>query len=770
MPRNESHRAKRPKSLLTESSVRGTSAGVHFADLQLRPRGKGATVSDPAGAATVRVSSATSQTWPSIPVNAPEVTVGRLPTNTVAVEHASVSRNHLKITNRDGVIEIEDLDSRFGTFVNGARIRKCPLHVGDTVRIGSSPPYRFNGQSLECTPDGDGMTITLRDVMIERDGRRLIEGINFTIEADSFVGVLGPSGAGKSLMLGTLSSTIIPTAGSIEFDDGRKVAENLEYYRSKIGLVTQDDLVYVDLTVRENLEFAAVIRLPDFSPEERAKRVDHALKAVGLLEHQAKRVGVLSGGQRKRVSVAIELLLQPRLLLLDEPTSGLDPGMQATLMETLRGLARTGVTIVCTTHTLDTLNFFDRLIVLGLKEVSDGAPGQQHQRVANVVYYGPPAEMLPAFGVHTQMDLFDRLQRFSGASPAEREAQEQTTEQTRLRRRGQVISVPRPEPTKERLREQAEVVFKRAYYGLTRDRMSRFMAISQPLILAILVALSQANQLKVYSILFFTVVCSMWLGMTLTVREVVRERKLYIRDRIAGLHPDAYLVGKLAYAMLVVLVQNTLLWGVIRFIAPAMVRDNVAGNLRETSFLAGWFILILTGAGATLAGLVISTLARSERAAVTIMPLVLLPQVVLSRVVYGDIRKLWTDPSPYCAMLDFVKGKPLTGEPKAERDNREQLERLRALEIKVTGQSSIYVPPPRKEAAALGRGLNFLLSLPMLSRPAGGALDMLSAAEATSGMFWFEFFYLIILVSGYGGLVYWSFHKYEKTWNDIRSA
>lgn len=732
-------------------------------------------MSDPAVPSTVVVPQAGRPTWPPIPANLPQVTVGRLNTNNVVIEHVSVSRNHLKLTNTNGVVEIEDLDSRFGTFVNGARIKKCPLKPGDSVRIGNSPPYRFNGQVLECTPDGGGMTIALKDVMIERDGRRLIEGIDFTIEADSFVGVLGPSGAGKSLMLGTLSSTIIPTAGCIEFDDGRKVSENLEYYRSKIGLVTQDDLVYVDLTVRENLEFAAVIRLPELSPEDRAKRVDHALKAVGLLEHQAKRVGVLSGGQRKRVSVAIELLLQPRLLLLDEPTSGLDPGMQAMLMETLRALARTGVTIVCTTHTLDTLNFFDKLIVLGLKETSGSGPQQQGQRVANVVYYGPPAEMLPAFGVHTQMDLFEKLQRFSGESPAEREANEQAMAQaiepTRLRRRQQpLVSVPRPQPTRERMKEQAEVVFKRAYFGLTRDKMSKVMAISQPLILAVLVALSQANQLKVYSILFFTVVCSMWLGMTLTVREVVRERKLYIRDRIAGLHPDAYLIGKLAYALLVVVVQNSLLWFVIRFIAPMMVRDNVAQDLRETSFLMGWFILLLTGSGAALAGLIISTLAKSERAAVTIMPLVLLPQVVLSRVVYGDIRKQWTDPSPYCAMLDFVRGKPLTGEPKFEREQREQLQRMREMEIRARGQSTINVPAPRREAAALGRGLNFMLSLPMLSRPAGGALDMLSAQEATSGMFWFELFYLIILVSGYGTAVYWSFHKLEKTWNDIRSA
>src|SRR5207302_6811905 len=144
--------------------------------------------------------------------------------------------------------------------------KKVILRPGDSIRIGSSPPYRFDGESLDVSLEGAGMTIALKDVGITRDGRTLIEHINLTIPPDSFVGVLGPSGAGKSLMLGTLSSTMTPTTGSIEFDDGHDVASNLDYSRSKLGIVTQDDIVYTDLTVQENLDFAAEIRLPNMSP------------------------------------------------------------------------------------------------------------------------------------------------------------------------------------------------------------------------------------------------------------------------------------------------------------------------------------------------------------------------------------------------------------------------------------------------------------------------------------------------------------------------
>lgn len=714
--------------------------------------------------------------WPVIAVGK-NVTVGREDTNSIRIQHASISRKHLRLALLDGgQVEIEDLDSRFGTFVNGARIKKSLLKAGDTVRIGSSPPYRFNGTVLEAALDGSGMTIRLAGVGMVRDGRKLIEGINLTIPQDSFVGVLGPSGAGKSLMLGMLSSTMLPTTGTIEFDDGLPVADNLDYYRSKIGIVTQDDIVYTDLTVDENLSFAALIRLPHVTDAERGGRCASALEAVGLLEHRTKRVSVLSGGQRKRVSVAIELLLQPRLLLLDEPTSGLDPGMQARLMEMLRGLARRGVTVVCTTHTLDTLNFFDQLLVLGLKD-----------RVASVAYFGSPRELLPAFGVHTQMDLFDKLQQLGGSTPAEREAAAEPptddTGTTRRRSRRASIRIEKPPPGKELILEQAKVVFRRAYLGLTRDPVSKFMALAQPPILAMLVALSQANQMKSLAIIFFTAVCTIWLGMTLTVREIVRERKLYIRDRLAGLHPDAYLLGKVMYASAVVLVQGTIMWFIIRFIAPAMVREDVGNRISDTNMLMGWIIVLITGLGASLLGLLVSTLAKSERTAVTLLPLVLLPMVVLSRVTYGDIRKEWHDPSPYCSMLDFVTGKALGGGqdnpdlmPRTERENRANQKKLSEQSAQIKRFMPAFEPPaeppPFKEPGAFGRGMNFLISSPMLTRPSAAALDMLGAKddEASAGMVCFELFYLLVLVGGYGGLLYWLFHTYEKTWNDIRSA
>src|SRR5437588_5526795 len=189
----------------------------------------------------------------------------------------------------------------------------------------------------------------------------------------------------------------------------------------------------------------------------------------------------------------------------------------------IRGLSRRGVTVVCTTHTLDTLNFFDRLLVLGLKD-----------RIASVAYFGSPRELLPSFGVHTQMDLFDKLQSLSGQVPAEqRVAAEAEEEPSTIRKRPRPqIRAAAPPPGRERIFQQARVVFDRTMLGLKRDKMATFMALAQPPILAILTALAGIHQPKSIGVIFFLVVCAVWLGMTLTVREVVRERKLYIRDRV----------------------------------------------------------------------------------------------------------------------------------------------------------------------------------------------------------------------------------------------
>ncbi|MEE2035596.1 ABC transporter ATP-binding protein, partial [Rhodococcus chondri] len=174
------------------------------------------------------------------------------------------------------------------------------------------------------------------------NGKRLLDDVTFAASPGSLTAVIGPSGAGKSTIAKVVSGTTAPSDGVVEFD-GRSVHSDYQSLRSRIGLVPQDDVLHRQLTVRQALGYAAELRLPpDTDRADRDEVIEHVLSELHLTAHADTRVDRLSGGQRKRASVALELLTGPSLLILDEPTSGLDPALDRQIMTTLRRLADLG--------------------------------------------------------------------------------------------------------------------------------------------------------------------------------------------------------------------------------------------------------------------------------------------------------------------------------------------------------------------------------------------------------------------------------------------
>jgi hypothetical protein len=252
------------------------------------------------------------------------------------------------------------------------------------------------------------------------------------------------------------------------------------------------------------------------------------------------------------------------------------------------------------------------------------------------------------------------------------------------------------------------------------------------------------------------------------------------------------LLGKLAFAGCIVLVQGTVLWFLIKVLGGMFMRNpNASDALGRMSLIVGWVFVLLTGLGAAMLGLIVSTLSKSERAAVGLLPLILLPQVVLSRTLTAEAKKDWSDPSPYMPMSYFITGAPMSGPMKLELQkyqmDKSLWEQRNALRmqpqlLKKLQEAGFAIPEhepddPRvtSERGSLGRGLNFLLSTVMLTRPASAAIDMLGekpAAESGigAGTVFVEFLYLVILLTGYGATLYFLFMYLEKGWNDIRSA
>lgn len=590
------------------------------------------------------------------------VQVGRSSVATLRLLHPTVSRSHAVIEKQGGGVVVRDLDSRYGTFVNGARIGTKMLAKDDLIRFGTSISYRFTGESLAFEPVAGGYSLTLRNVTIVKNGRTLVSGASFDLPANAFVGILGPSGSGKSTLLSVLASYHLPVSGEVLFDDGQHVKDHLDEYRACLGNVPQQDIVYSGLTGRENLLYSARLRssadIPDAALNEHVTR---ALTQVGLLPHADKPFERLSGGQQKRVSVALELLKRPRLLLLDEPTSGLDPAAEANLMEQLKVIASQGTTVACTTHQMDNVGLFDLLVVIGVK---DG--------VGQVAYVGDPDSLLNHFGCRGFADAFERLRDGAFAPTGDHStnavnlAHAVDAPQSTAAKLSELMEKPLPDG----VLRQAKTVAERNWKRMVRDRSLVATMLAQPVVLGLLVAATQFAAVNTTLLNFFACVVSIWMGLNNSARDLVRERKNYVRERLAGLSPDGYLLAKLCTFSLIGVVQTTILMIVtyaagVAFISDAGVTNDFAfgprgyGFMHFLSVLCCLILAYLCGLGL---GLLASTLARSEEAAVAALPLLIMPQILISAVAVGCSEELFTKPRAFKPLvMSLTDGTPPRG-------------------------------------------------------------------------------------------------------------
>jgi len=324
-------------------------------------------------------------------------TIGRAAGNDIALSFDStVSTRHALVQRKGDRVEVRDLGSLNGTWLNGSRIRRATLDPTDAVMIGSTT-IRFQAAgdgSLQVVRRDWGEETSLECVGLTREVRaggyglggartkRILDRVCLSIRPGEFVGLLGPSGAGKSTLLKALNGCQPPDYGCVLLNE-MPLYRSYAMFRGSIGYVPQDDIVHADLTVENCLHYVSRLRLPpDVSYEERNNLIDATLETLGLSHVRKNHVSELSGGQRKRVSIGCELITRPSILFLDEPTSGMDPSTEERLMRHFQGMARHGTTVLITTHILYNLQMLDRVVIL--------ARGR-------LVFFGTPEEALPFF-------------------------------------------------------------------------------------------------------------------------------------------------------------------------------------------------------------------------------------------------------------------------------------------------------------------------------------------------------------------------------------
>lgn len=559
------------------------------------------------------------------PLPARTVRIGRAADNDLVVDDLVVSRRHAELrVLPDGRYEIVDLGSHNGTYLNGQPVARAPLSPGDIVGVGHRA-YCLVGDQLQEYVDTGEVSLDVQEltVAVDKGRKTLLDRISFPVGEKCLLAVVGPSGAGKSTLLNALTGLRPADDGTVLYD-GRDLYREYAELRQRIGLVPQDDILHAQLTVRRALGYAAELRFPqDTEKAERRARVDEVIRELGLEQRVDQPIHSLSGGQRKRVSVALELLTKPSLLFLDEPTSGLDPGMDRSVMHMLRGLADDGRTVVVVTHSVLSLDGCDRLLVLA-------AGGR-------IAYYGPPKDALPFFGFEEWPEAFeafegDRDRDWAGEyrrSPFHQQYIVNSSAQPPVPQGAGGPAAFAPPPKAQSWGSQLRTLVRRYAAALGADRTFLAIMIALPFVMGAMaraLAGSRLTQETAMNALLILCVGGVLTGAANAVRELVKERVIYRRERAVGLSRSAYLMSKVVVLGTITVLQAV----VLTLVALLGVDLNAPGGegvllppLAEITVAVA--LLAFT---AMMLGLLVSALVRKEEVTMPLLVLLAIVQVV----------------------------------------------------------------------------------------------------------------------------------------------
>ena len=552
------------------------------------------------------------------------VTIGRATDNDIVIQDVLASRHHAFLTQTPLGTEIRDAHSVNGTFVNGVRVGSAVLTQGDVVTIGNVDLV-FTGDTLvrrtEAATRTGGLEVNSVCFTVDH-GKQLLDHVSLTARPGTLTAIIGGSGAGKTTLSRLIVGYTTPTSGTVTFE-GHNIHTEYASMRSRIGMVPQDDVVHRQLTVNQALGYAAELRLPpDTSKEERAQVVAQVLEELELTKHADTRVDKLSGGQRKRASVALELLTQPSLLLLDEPTSGLDPALDRQVMLMLRQLADAGRVVLVVTHSVSYLDVCDQILLV--------APG------GKTAFCGPPDQVEAAMGTRNWADIFAKV----GADPDEANRRFKERSQQSTQPPAPESPADLGEPPKTDLWRQLSTIARRQVRLVVSDRgYTIFLAILPFLIGALSLTvkgphpgLGPADPLgpaptQPQYIMVLLNIGAVFMGTALTIRDLIGERAIFRREQAVGLSTTAYLLAKIVVFCVFATTQAAIATFIVRL-------GKGAPTANPPLFGNSTFSLFVTVAGTCIAsamlGLLLSALAQSNEQIMPLLVVSIMSQLVFS--------------------------------------------------------------------------------------------------------------------------------------------
>ena len=560
--------------------------------------------------------------WKSYPLQLGSNTLGSgggcdviLPPNGVAKKHAIISKIGNKIT-------IKDDNSLNGTFVNGNKLpasQDISLNNLDVVVIGNSKLILYNNklfyQIYKRGVQLDAIDIVKR-VRIRFKTKEISSHVSMHVKPSEFVAFVGGSGAGKSTFMKCISGVDTPTSGVVLLN-GENLYDNYESLKYNIGYVPQEDIVYSNLTLHDMLKYTAKLRMPENSTKkERSQRIKEVLEIVQLTEFENSYIRQLSGGQRKRASIATELIADPSLFFLDEPTSGLDPDTERSVMKTLQKMSKMGKTIILVTHNTLNLHLCDKVAFFG--------------KGGHLCFYGKPQEALDFFGVDDFVDIYTLLnedmekwyEKFTAIYGKE------TVSNVEIKKRNKV-----PHKKKSFLKQLITLV--RRYIKLiANDVQQLILLFAQAPIVALLLTLVSTDDLyssydDTKAILFSLGCASIWLGLMNSVQEICKEKVILQKEHMSDLKLSAYLLSKFIVQGLLAFIQATLMVFIFQEIVGKSSHSILIDSYWDIQIIC--FLSILSSAAL---GLCISAIVKNSNIAMSIIPLILVPQLLFSGMLF----------------------------------------------------------------------------------------------------------------------------------------
>jgi ABC-type multidrug transport system ATPase subunit len=574
------------------------------------------------------VSAAMRGRWRGASAAPGSMTIGRSSESDIVIPDVLASQHHAVLVPTPEGARLTDTGSVNGTFVNGQSVDEAVLRDTDVVTIGNLDLVYANGTLVRRTePDARTGGLEVRDISLTIDGNRtLLDRISFSAKPATLTAVIGPSGSGKSTLSNVIAGGKRPTTGSVTFE-GHNLHAEYAALRSRIGMVPQDDVVHRQLTVNQALGYAAELRMPsDTTRDDRSQVVAQVLEELELTAHADTRIDRLSGGQRKRASVALELLTGPALLVLDEPTTGLDPALDLAVMTMLRQLADAGRVIVVVTHSLSFLDICDQVLVL--------APG------GRAAFCGPPSAVGQAMGSTDWADIYTDI----GADPVA--AQQRFLERARRPAQpparsesAQPSAVGRP--VHSGVWRQFCAIGRRQMRLIVADRGYFVFLVLLPFIVGLLplavaghtgfgrAAADSAAPNEPKQILVMLNLGAVFMGTALTIRELVAERAIFRREQAVGLSTTAYLSAKIAVFGAAAAIQSAVL--VLIVTAPKIGKGAPASAVVLGSPRLELFVdIAATCVVAAIVGLAVSALAQNSNQVLPLMVAAVMTQLVLA--------------------------------------------------------------------------------------------------------------------------------------------